>query len=125
MSAIGLTGLIFSKYPLSSNTFKRSVHLHFSSSSTLRRMCKMESLFCLGEVLRGGGFKSGEGLFSLSRSNPVVLSTAVSASWSMIILLCFKKGRPSKILIQRFFAKRARTGRDVHALLREDSVRTT
>src|ERR1700678_10288 len=68
MSAIGLKGLIFSKEQLSSNTFKRSAHFHLSSSSTLRRMCKMESLLCLGEVLRGGGFKSGEGLFSLRRS---------------------------------------------------------
>ena len=66
-----------------------------------------------------------DGLFSFRRSKLHDLSTAVSASWSITILLCFKKGSPKRMFIQRSGASNALTGLEVHALFNEDKLRMT
>ena len=63
---------------------------------------------------------SGQRLSSFKRSNPDVLQITVSNSWSTTILLCFKKGSPKRMLIHKSGAIKALTGRDVHALFKEE-----
>ena len=81
--------------------------------------------FCFCDRGGEGMVVREQGWFSFRRSKPDPLTIAVSRSWSMTILLCFKNGSPRRIFVQRSGAIKALMGREVHALFKEEGVITT
>src|ERR1700730_14797542 len=76
----------------------RSTHTIFSSASITARSSFRLRKNCFSFCLTGLG---GGGRVWFSKSNPESLSIAVLVSWSITILLCFKKGKPNITGAQR------------------------
>ena len=81
----------------------------------------MRRILCLGETIGETGGATQQDVFSFNKSKPHVLSTAVRASWSMTILLCTRKGSPSRMFEQSPGATMAQTGLKLQALFKDES----